>query len=103
MKATTKESFTNPTGALEDGTSTSLEPKPPEQGKLKRNTAEKENGRATTAKGSHRALFALVIAVCLISLTVLLLALLMLFGKIGDGSVRSAHEGTNDIEPIKHA
>ena len=102
MHALSEESSISPTGALEYDTATSLEPKPLEQDELKRNTAENENGRATTGKRSHRALFVLVIAVCLISLAVLLLALLMLFGKIGDGCVCSAHEGTNDIEPIKH-
>ena len=102
MHALSEESSISPTGALEYDTATSLEPKPLEQDELKRNTAEKESGRATTAKRSHRVLVAKVIAVCLISLAALLLALLMLFGKIGDECVCSAHEGTNDIKPFKH-
>ena len=78
MNVTAKGSFIKPTSALGDDTATSLEPKPLEQDELKRNTAEKENGRAITAKRPHRVLVAIVIAGCLIFLAALLLALLML-------------------------
>ena len=43
-------------------------------------------GKAKLAQGSNRALFLLVIAVCLISLLALLLTILMLVGKIGSSN-----------------
>ena len=89
MHASTKGSFINP--SLEDDKTTSLEIK---QLKQERKATEKETVRANAAQGSNRALLALVITVCLISLTVLLLTLLMLFGKIGDGCGCSADKGT---------
>ncbi|KAL9954524.1 hypothetical protein ACROYT_G042074 [Oculina patagonica] len=91
MHTSTKGSFVNPT--LEDDKATSVETKPQEQEKLERNAAEKETGRANAAQGSNRALLTLVITMCSISLVVLLLTLLMLFGKIGDGCGCSADEG----------
>ncbi|KAL9954520.1 hypothetical protein ACROYT_G042070 [Oculina patagonica] len=93
MHTSTKGSFVNPT--LEDDKATSVETKPQEQEKLERNAAEKETGRANAAQGSNRALLALVITMCLISLVVLLLTLLMLFGKIGDGCGCSADEASS--------
>ena len=44
------------------------------------------SGKAKSAQGSSRALFALVIILCLISLLALLLTLLMLVGKIGSSN-----------------
>ena len=91
IHASSKGSFTNPTS--EDDKVTSLEIKPPKQEKQERKAPEKETVRADAAQGSNRALLALVITMCLISLAVLLLTLLMLFGKIGDGCGCSAYEG----------
>ncbi len=96
MHASTKGSFINPT--LEDDEATSVKTKPLKQEKRKGNAAEKEASHVNAAQGSNRALLALVIAMCLISLAVLLLTLLMLFGKIGDGCGCSADEGTKDIK-----
>ena len=87
---------------MEDDKATTVETKSleqEEQEKQERN-AEKETIRANAAPGSNRALLVLVITVCLISLAVLVLTLLMLFGKIGDGVGCSADEGTKDIEHI---
>ncbi|XP_078350430.1 uncharacterized protein LOC144635213 isoform X3 [Oculina patagonica] len=100
MHASTKGSFINET--LEDDEATSVGTKPSEQEKLERNTAEKETGRANVAQGSNRALLALVITMCLISLVVLLLTLLMLFGKIGDGCGCSTDEASS-ISDKSHA
>ncbi|KAL9954545.1 hypothetical protein ACROYT_G042096 [Oculina patagonica] len=93
MHASTKGSFINPT--LEDDEATSVKTKPLKQDKQEKNAAEKEAGRANAAQGSNRALLALVITMCLISLAVLLLTLLMLFGKIGDGCGCSADEASS--------
>ncbi|KAL9954553.1 hypothetical protein ACROYT_G042106 [Oculina patagonica] len=91
MNASTKGSFINP--ILEDDKATSVETMPLEKEKQEKSTAEKETGRVMAAQGSNRALLALVITMCLISLVVLLLTLLMLFRKIGDGCGCSTDEG----------
>ncbi|KAL9954540.1 hypothetical protein ACROYT_G042090 [Oculina patagonica] len=99
MHTLTKGSFKNLT--LEDDKVTSLEMKALEQEKQERNTAEA--GRANAAQGSNRALLALVITMCLISLAVLLLTLLMLFGKIGDGCGCSTDEASSTESAKKEA
>ncbi|XP_078350433.1 uncharacterized protein LOC144635215 [Oculina patagonica] len=91
MHTLTKGSFKT----LEDDKATSLEMKALEQEKQERNTAEKKTSRVNPAQGSVRALLALVITMCLISLAVLLLTLLMLFGKIGDGCGCFAEEASS--------
>lgn len=96
MHASTKASFINPT--LEDDEATSVKTKPLKQEKQERNAAEKEAGRANAAQGSIRSLLVLVSTMCLISIVVLLLTLLILFGKIGNGCGCSVEEGIRDIE-----
>ena len=86
----------NPT--LGDDKPTSTETGLLERDKLEGKTTEKETGHANTAPASNRALLVLVITMCLISLVVLLLTLLMLFGKIGNGCGCSTDEGIKDIE-----
>ena len=96
MHTLTEGSFINST--LKDDKLTSIEIWPLEQGKLERNATEKGTSRANAAQGSIRALLVLAITMYLISLVVLLLTLLMLFGKIGNGCGCSKDEGTKDIE-----
>ena len=93
MHASTKGSFISP--SLEDDKATSLEIKPPKQ---ERKATEKETVHGNAAQGSNRALLTLVITICLIFLAVLLLTLLMLFGKIGDGCGCSVDKGTKHIK-----
>ena len=95
MDALTEGSFISQT--LESDKPTSLETKPIEHEKLERKAVEKKISRAYTAQGSNRALLVLVITMCLISLVVLLLTLLMLFGKIGNRCGCSTDQGTKDI------
>ena len=57
------------------------------------NDAEKETRRAKLARRSNRTLLALVIIACLISLAVLSLTILNMFGKIGDGRLCAANDG----------
>ena len=66
---------------------------------LKQEKQEKDTVQKGTARapGSNRALLTMVTTVCLISLAVLLLTLLMLFGKIGDGCGCSLYEGNKYI------
>ncbi|KAL9954554.1 hypothetical protein ACROYT_G042108 [Oculina patagonica] len=99
MHTLTKGSFKT----LEDDKATSLEMKALEQEKQERNTAEKKTSRVNPAQGSVRALLALVITMCLISLAVLLLTLLMLFGKIGDGCGCFAEEASSAESAKKEA
>ena len=97
MPASTEGSAIHP--AMEDDKATAVEIKPlkqEEQEKQERNTVEKETVRANVPQASNRVLLALVITVSLISLAVLLLTILMLFGKIGDGCGCSADKGTKD-------
>ena len=96
MHASTEGSFIDP--SLEDDKATSLEIKSLKQEKQERKATEKEAVHGNAAQGSNRALLTLVITMCLISLAVLLLTLLMLFGKIGDGCGCSADKGTKHIE-----
>ncbi|XP_078350385.1 uncharacterized protein LOC144635181 [Oculina patagonica] len=93
MHASTEGSFINPT--LKDDKATSVETRPKDQEKREMNAAQKEAGRANAVQGSNRALLVLVITMCLISLVVLLLTLLMLFGKIGDGCGCSTDEASS--------
>ncbi|XP_078364038.1 uncharacterized protein LOC144648311 [Oculina patagonica] len=97
MLASTKGSFKDPN--FQDDKSTSVQTKPLEQEKQGRNKEEKESGRANAAHVSNRALLALVIASFLISLAVLLLTLLMLFGKIGDRCHFSARDEVIPTSP----
>ena len=98
MHASTEGSSNKPT--LDNDKLTSLETMPLKQEKIERSAAEKEICRANVAQGSNRVLLVLVITMCLISLVVLLLTLLMLFGKIGKGCGCSTDEGTKDIEHL---
>ncbi|KAL9954521.1 hypothetical protein ACROYT_G042071 [Oculina patagonica] len=95
MHASTKGSFIYPT--LEGDT------RPLKQEKREGNAAEKEASRVNAAQGSNRVLLVLVITMCLISLAVLLLTLLMLFGKIGDGCRCSADEASSTESAKKEA
>ena len=72
----------------------------PLEGKLQGKAVEKETSHANAAQGSNRALLVLVITMCLISLVVLLLTLLMLYGKIGNQCGCSTDEGTKDSEHL---
>ena len=99
MHALTEGSLINST--LEDDKPTSIETRPLDHEKLKRKAAEKETSRGNRTQGSNRAWLVLVITMCLISLVVLLLTLLMLFEKIGNGCGCSTDEGTKDIENLK--
>ncbi|KAL9954519.1 hypothetical protein ACROYT_G042069 [Oculina patagonica] len=101
MHASTKGSFIYPT--LEGDKETSVETRPLKQEKREMNAAEKEASRVNAAQGSIRALLVLVITMCLISLVVLLLTLLMLFGKIGDGCRCSADEASSAESAKKEA
>ena len=98
MHASTEGSFINPT--LEDDKPTSIETGPLEHEKLEGKTTEKEKDHANTAQASNRALLVIVITICLTSLVVLLLTLLMVFGKIGSGCGCSTDEGIKDFEPF---
>ena len=98
MHAWTEGSFINPT--LEDDKPTSIETIQLEHENLERKVTEKDTSRGNTAHGSIRALFVLFITMCLISLVVLLLTLLMLFGKIGNRCGCSTDKGTKDIENL---
>ncbi|KAL9954531.1 hypothetical protein ACROYT_G042081 [Oculina patagonica] len=90
MHASTKGSFIYP--SLEGDKETSVETRPLKQEKREGNAAENEASPVNAAQGSNRVLLVLVITMCLISLAVLLLTVLMLFGKIGDGCGCSADE-----------
>ncbi|XP_078349754.1 uncharacterized protein LOC144634613 [Oculina patagonica] len=81
---------------MEDDKGTSVKTKPLNQEKQGGNATEKEVSRANAAQGSNRTLLVLVIIMCLISLAVLLLTLLMLFGKIGDGCDCSLEEASSN-------
>ncbi|KAL9954530.1 hypothetical protein ACROYT_G042080 [Oculina patagonica] len=94
MHTSTKGSFINPT--VKDDKMTSVKTKELKQEQMGGNAAEKETGLANAAQGSSRSLLALVITMCLISLVVLLLTLLVLFGKIGDGCGCSAEEASSN-------
>ena len=96
MHPSTEGSLIDP--SLEDDNATSLEIKPLKQEKQERKATEKETVHGNAVQGSNRALWTLVITMCLISLAVLLLTLLMLFGKIGDGCGCSVDKGTNILK-----
>ncbi len=100
MHTSAKGSVTNST--VEDDKATSLETKGLGQEKLERNASVNGTGRANAVQRSNRALLVLVITMCLISLVVLLLTLLMLFGKIGDGCGCYADEGKK-IFKVNHS
>ena len=98
MHPLTEGFFINST--FEGDKPTSIETRPLEHEILERKAAKKETSHADVAQGSNRALLVLVITMCLISLVVLLLTLLMLFGKIGNGFGCSTDEGTIDIQHL---
>ena len=96
MYALTEGSFRNPT--LDDDKPTSLKTMPLKHEKAERKAAVKKTGLANAAHGSNHALLVLFITVSTIFLTVLLLTLLMLFGKIGNGCGCSTDEGKKDTQ-----